>query len=311
METRAHYVLIGSSVVASLILALLFALWLGNAEREFDEYNVVFEERISGLQVGASVLFNGIRVGEVEGLSLSEEDPNIAIANVRVAEGTPIKDDTKAELELVGVTGLAVIQFVGGTPSAPPLKAISRERVPEIKGSAGGLAAIIESSGPLAENVSRLVSAQNIDRISRILEDIETLTDAAADSDEDIRMIIDNVATMSILLRRNLESLDETTQKIDQILVSFDGLLNGDAKKTLEDLSKAAEDTRALVASVSALVDENRPAIDAFAQEGLGATVGVIAQANRVLATTEAILQEFDRDPARFLLGDNRPETRP
>jgi phospholipid/cholesterol/gamma-HCH transport system substrate-binding protein len=311
METRAHYVLIGSSVVASLILALLFALWLGNAEREFDEYNIVFDERISGLQVGANVLFNGIRVGEVEGLSLSEDDPNIAIANVRVAEGTPIKEDTKAELELVGVTGLAVIQFVGGTPGAPPLKEISRERVPEIRGSAGGLAAIIESSGPLAENISRLVSTQNIDRISRILEDIETLTDAAADSDEDIRMIIDNVATMTIILKRNLETLDQTTTQLDQILVKFDGLLTNEAQQTLTELSQAAKETSALVASVSELVEENRPAIDAFAQEGLGATVGVIAQANRVLATTEAILQEFDRDPARFLLGDNRPETRP
>ena len=163
----------------------------------------------------------------------------------------------------------------------------------------------------MAENISKLASAQNIDRIGRILEDIEALTDAAADSDDDIRLIIDNVATMTIILRRNVEALDQTADLLNVILVSFDELLTKDAKITLTELSEAADETSKLVAQMNDILEENRPAIDAFAQEGLGATVGVIAQANRVLATTEAILQEFDRDPARFLLGEARPEARP
>ncbi|MEM6747443.1 MAG: MlaD family protein [Pseudomonadota bacterium] len=310
METRAHYVLIGSSVIATLVLTLLFVMWLGNAEREYDEYTIVFEERISGLQVGANVLFNGIRVGEVDSLALSETDPNIALATVRVDENTPIKTDTKAELELVGITGLAVIQFVGGSPNEPLLKAVSQERVPVINGSAGGLAAVIESSGPLAENISMLASTENINRISRIIEDIETLTDAFADSDEDIRTTIENVAVMSIVLRRNIEALDESVVKINRILAATEGLIAEDARTTLQGLAETNQELATLLAQLNDTFNENRPAIDAFAQEGLGATVGVIAQANRVLATTEAILQEFDRDPARFLLGENRPESR-
>jgi phospholipid/cholesterol/gamma-HCH transport system substrate-binding protein len=311
METRAHYVLIGSSVVATLVLAVLFALWLGNAEREYDEYNIVFEERISGLQVGAAVQFNGIRVGEVEDLFLSRDNPNIAVARVRVDDNTPIKEDTKAELELVGVTGLSIIQFVGGDPQAPLLKQISDARIPEIEGSAGGLAAVIESSGPLAENITALVSAENIDRIGRILGDIETLTDTISDSDAEIATIIDNAAIASIVLRRNMEKLDGMVDRVDSILVEADTLLKDDVRTTLEMTSASAEELRDVMAELDDIIKDNRPAIDAFAQEGLGATVGVIAQANRVLATTEAILQEFDRDPARFLLGENRPEARP
>ncbi|MEM1379698.1 MAG: MlaD family protein [Pseudomonadota bacterium] len=310
METRAHYVLIGASVVMTLVLALLFALWLGNAEREYDEYEITFEERISGLQVGANVLFNGIRVGEVEDLSLDPANPNLARAVVRVDENTPIKEDTRAELELVGVTGLAVIQFVGGSPDQPLLKAISRERVPQIKGSAGGLAAVIESSGPLAENITNLVSAANIARVNRILEDIEAITDRIADSDEAIGTIIEETATTAILLRRQAEALDQTTAKVNAILTEMDDLLRDDFRKTLEEAAVAAEELSSAMAQIDNILEENRPAIDAFAQEGLGASVGVIAQANRVLATTEAILQEFERDPARFLLGENRPESR-
>lgn len=310
METRAHYVLIGSSVLATLILALLFALWLGNAEREFDEYDIVFRERISGLQVGANVLFNGIRVGEVEDLSLDPNNPNIAVARVRVDEGTPIKEDTKAELELVGVTGLAVIQFVGGSPDQPPLKEISKKKVPEVVGSAGGLAAVIESSGPLAENITSLVSAENIDRISRILNDIEQISDRLADSNDEIETVLTNAATMSIVLKRQAEALEITTARVNGILADVDGLLDNEVRQTLANTARVTEELSSTMTQIDAIITENRPAIDAFAQEGLGATVGVIAQANRVLATTEAILQEFERDPARFLLGENRPEAR-
>ncbi|MCQ8185731.1 MlaD family protein [Parvularcula maris] len=310
METRAHYVLIGSAVVATLVMAVLFALWLGNAERAYDEYYVTFTERVSGLQVGAAVQMNGIRVGEVEELGLDEDNPNIARALVRVDEDTPIKVDTEAELELVGVTGLSIIQFVGGDPQTPLLKQVSNERIPEIEGSAGGLAAVIESSGPLAENITSLVSAENIDRINRILQDIETLTDAVADSEDDIGTIIENAATVSIILRRNAEALDGTVARINAVLAETEGLLAGDIKRTLEETSASAEELASVMAQLDDIITENRPAIDAFAQEGLGATVGVIAQANRVLATTEAILQEFDRNPAQFLLGENRPETR-
>ncbi|GGY52545.1 MlaD family protein [Parvularcula lutaonensis] len=311
METRAHYVLIGASVVATLVMAVIFALWLGNTERAYDEYYVVFNERVSGLQVGAAVQFNGIRVGEVEELTLDQRNPNIARALIRVEENTPIKEDTRAELELVGVTGLSIIQFVGGDPNAPLLKQISNERIPTIQGSAGGLAAVIESSGPLAENITNLVSAENIDRISRILEDIETLTDTVADSDQDITTIIHNAATMSIILRRNVEKLDETTDRINAILAETEDLMKTDVRETLQRSAESAEELSLAMSEINDILSDNRPAIDAFAQEGLGATVGVIAQANRVLATTEAILQEFERDPAKFLLGKNRPEARP
>lgn len=310
METRAHYVLIGSSVLMSLVAAALFVLWIGNTERVYDEYYVVFNERVSGLQAGAAVQFNGIRVGEVEALSLDPDDPQIARALIRVEENTPIQEQTRAELELVGVTGLSIIQFVGGEPGAPLLKQISNARIPVIEASAGGLAAVIESSGPLAENITSLVSAENIDRIGRILEDIETLTDAIADSDEDITAIIDNVATISIILRRNAEKLDESTARINTILATTEGLLDNEVRATLEDVAATAAALSSSMEEIDSILRDNRPAVDSFAQEGLGATVGVIAQANRVLATMEAILQEFDRDPARFLLGENRPETR-
>ena len=138
METRAHYVLIGSFAMAAMAGALLFVLWLGRVEREFDLYDVIFTEQVSGLSVGGAVQFNGIKVGEVRSLTLDPDDPSRVIANLRVSKDTPVKTDTTAKLELVGVTGLAVIQFNGGDPDAPLLKDTVRG-TPVIEASASDI----------------------------------------------------------------------------------------------------------------------------------------------------------------------------
>ena len=309
METRAHYVLIGSFMLGSIVAAVLFALWLGSVEREFDEYDVTYTERVSGLQVGAAVQFNGIPVGEVSELNLAPNDPSRVIARIRVADGTPIKTTTVGELELVGVTGLAIIQLVGGTPQDPLLKIVSDERVPSLRGEAGGIALAINSAGEIFANASRILDEDNAETIGRILDDVEAVTDVLADNEGDLKQIVEDVAITISAVRRNAEALDGTIATVNTILTDTEGLLSGEAQAALSELEAAARGTNLLVADIQDIVDENRPAIDAFAQQGLGSAVGVIAQAGRLVDTAEDVLLEIDRDPARFVLGEGRPTT--
>ena len=67
METRAPYALIGLFVMAVIGAVFGFVYWLHNSGglSERTVYRVHFENTVSGLLKGASVLFNGIRVGEV------------------------------------------------------------------------------------------------------------------------------------------------------------------------------------------------------------------------------------------------------
>lgn len=309
METRAHYVLIGSFMLASIAAAILFALWLGSVEREYDEYDVTYTERVSGLQVGAAVQFNGIPVGEVSELNLAPNNPSLVIARIRVRDGTPIKTSTVGELELVGVTGLAIIQLVGGTPQDPLLKLASNDRVPNIKGEAGGIALAIASAGDIFANASRILDEDNAETIGRILNDVEAITDVLADNEAEIKQIVEDVAITVATVRRNAETLDTTMASINNILATSEGLLANEAQATLGELQAAAANSNLLIADIQDIVDENRPAIDAFAQQGLGSAVGVIAQAGRLVDTAEGVLLEIDRDPTRFILGEGRPTT--
>jgi phospholipid/cholesterol/gamma-HCH transport system substrate-binding protein len=125
METRAPYIVVGAFVLSAIAAVFGFVYWLNNAggigKRE--SYQVVFNGPVPGLLVGAAVLFNGIRVGEVTSLALVADRPHDVHATIAVAERTPVRSDTKVGLDFQGLTGVPVVTLEGGeTASAPPVQ---------------------------------------------------------------------------------------------------------------------------------------------------------------------------------------------
>lgn len=87
METRAHHVLIGLVTVLVVTGAMLFGLWLAKSSVDdaFKDYEVVFNEAVSGLSPGSTVQYNGIKVGDVSTLRLDPKDPRRVLARVRLS----------------------------------------------------------------------------------------------------------------------------------------------------------------------------------------------------------------------------------
>ncbi len=117
METRAPFVVIGAFVLAAIVAVFGFVYWLNNTGGlgPRTSYHVQFEGSVPGLLVGAGVLFNGIRVGEVTDLTLAPDSPRRVNATISVASATPVRADTKVGLEFQGLTGVPVIALEGGT----------------------------------------------------------------------------------------------------------------------------------------------------------------------------------------------------
>ena len=297
-------------MLSGIVLALMFALWIGSVEREYDEYDIVFNEQVSGLSVGGSVLFNGIKVGEVRDLKLAPNNPKQVIARVRVEKETPVKQDTDAQLELVGVTGLAVIQFSGGAPGTPLLKDVSNLRVPTIIAKPSPFAEILTGSNNIIAGVQRLLTPENTDTIGRILKDIEGVTGGLEGKETEVSQIVDNVAAISEDIVALTGQLEKSADRIDRILASAETLMAQDVPGTIDEMDNAVAEYRILAEELRLLLGENREAVEAFTQQGLGEAAGAIADSRRLIQTLDGILLEFERDPTRFLLGDARPEAR-
>lgn len=116
METRAPFIVVGAFVLAAIGAVFGFVYWLHNSAGTGARtvHHVQFDGSVSGLVVGAAVLFNGIRVGEVTKLGLAADSPRQVDATIAVASGTPVHADTKVGLDFQGLTGVPVIALEGG-----------------------------------------------------------------------------------------------------------------------------------------------------------------------------------------------------
>ena len=121
MEIRARYFLIGLFVLAVIAVGVGFVYWIyntGGLDKRTD-YLVSIEGSVSGLAPGSPVLFNGLQVGEVTGLTLSLDQPNLVIAHISIDARTPVRTDTRVGMDFRGLTGTATIALTGGSAGAP------------------------------------------------------------------------------------------------------------------------------------------------------------------------------------------------
>lgn len=123
MEFNARYVLNGIFAVVVVVAVFGFVYWLKNTGGfgERVAYQVRFSVPISGLSTGSDVLFNGVKVGQVNGIRLDPSQPGQLVAIISIAKFTPLRTDTVAGVDYAGLTGAASILLTGGSADAPPL----------------------------------------------------------------------------------------------------------------------------------------------------------------------------------------------
>ncbi|MEO0851583.1 MAG: MlaD family protein, partial [Pseudomonadota bacterium] len=259
METQARYILVGMLVLITLAAGAWFILWLGSAQREYDTYRIVFEEQVSGLSDGGAVRFNGIQVGEVASLDFTED--GLVEAVVRVDKKTPVKTDTEVKLELVGFTGLAIIQFEGGSATAELLKN-TVSGTPMIKAQPSNVGLLLEGGEDIVDAINAVLSPDNVNNISSIIRSIDTLTATFADSSDDISLFLGNAAQLS-------GDLAKASDDLDRLLLDLDALATNEGKDALANVEKVAEEARILVKTLKEISQENRQNIKAFTGTGL------------------------------------------
>ena len=195
METRAPFVIVGAFVLAAIVAVFGFVYWLNNAGGigKRDTYHVVFNGPVPGLLVGAGVLFNGIRVGEVTSLELVADRPHDVHATIAVAEHTPVRADTRVGLEFQGLTGVPVVSLEGGEDASAP--AVQGALIAE-KGAGQSMtqaardalrkvdAVLSENAAPLHEAITNLSTfteglARNTPKLEGIVAGLERMTGAA------------------------------------------------------------------------------------------------------------------------------------
>ena len=175
METRAPFVVVGAFVLAAIIAVFGFVYWLHNTGGLGPRatYHVQFDGSVPGLLIGAGVLFNGIRVGEVTDLGLAPDNPRRVNATISVASTTPVRSDTKVGLEFQGLTGVPVIALEGGTLLT------STGTVPTLIADPGAGQSMTQAARDALRKVDSVLS-ENSEPLKKTIANLQTFTDGLA-----------------------------------------------------------------------------------------------------------------------------------
>lgn len=297
METRAHYLLIGTFTLLGALAALLFALWLARygGDREMQAYDVLFREPVSGLSVGSPVQYSGIRVGEVQRLRLDPEDPRRVWARISVSATAPIRTDTEAALTLLNVTGSAGISLSEGSPDNPRLAA-GTDGIPVIEAEPSPLARLrintdelLVQVTTLLENANRILSEENAERLVRILDNLDSVSTRLVEQQDTLG---EGLATLA----DSGEQLGALLRRVDQQIVERGGPLLDNANDTMTQIGNAAEQLRALV-------EENGPAVSG-GLEDLEEIGPAIRDLRQLIDSLRTVSEGLENNPGGLLFGE-------
>jgi phospholipid/cholesterol/gamma-HCH transport system substrate-binding protein len=251
VETKANYVVIGVFTLAVVAAVFGFVYWFqnlgGSGERTF--YRVQFDSSVSGLRTGGTVLFNGIRVGEVTELKLDPQHPKQVMATISVDNAVAVRADTKVGLEFQGLTGIAALSLNGGTPTQPRL-AGSKDNPPLLTASPDATQDVTAAARETLRRLDDFIGenqkafhdalvnidtfsdalARNAARVDKIAEGLQNLTGGADGKGGDINEAARSIRTLA-------DNLDKRTA---EITVGITRLTNS-GTRTLSTIDKAAK----------------------------------------------------------------------
>lgn len=293
MTRGRDLMLVGVFVLGAGAVLIGALLWLAGANvfRPVDQYEVVFDRSVSGLTPGASVEYQGVIIGRVQDIRLTEEIPPRVSVTIDIEPGTAIQRDTTADLLGSLVTGIKWIALKGGTEGAGALE--EGGTIP------GDVTSFEELSNQAAEIGERVVSVlENLDeqvftpennaKLSQFMTDVSLIAD-------DLRRTIEpfSEAKTGERLAEAVVHVSDAAQNLDRLMADLrEGDVIRDVDGTLDAIQATAVETRALVRAVR----------EELGGAG-GALTGLIGQLAMATQRLEETLTLIQTDPSLLLRG--------
>jgi phospholipid/cholesterol/gamma-HCH transport system substrate-binding protein len=313
METRAHYVAVGTFVLAVIFLAFVAVLWLGHTEfgEQAKRYYIFFSGSVAGLNKGSQVQYNGIPVGQV--VDIRVDPNNLEQIQVTVEINTSIvdiKSDARAFLDANILNGIATIQVRGGTREASALEPQPGHKYPVIKAGRSELeevkATLPELLADLKEathSVNALLNDQNRQAVADTLQNIRTITGAFVEPSKEVSEVVDNANKAVVELRTFFQDLDQS--------YSDKGGLKDQLSQTLADADRLAKNLNEASRQLQLVLQENRPGIRNFTQSTLTQVSDLVTDLQRFVAGATRFVSDMERNPTQLLFGERREGYRP
>ncbi len=290
------------AVVALIALAIGFNFLRGSNLLSSDRTYYAVYPNVDGLNVGAPVILNGIKVGQVKNLSLQPDKGNTVRAAMEMDKGLQVGDSTVASLG-GSLLGSKTITLSLGHDS----KKFSGGEELQTTSSAGiaGLAAALQARAlPVLTSLDSTLRHVN----GIINQDAETnirgtLTGARESTVALQRLITSNQANINQITRNFAQmsvALNKTTAKLDRIASNFgqlsDSLKSAPVGPALRNLNSTLVEAQTSLKGVSAALNDKTGSLgklinDSTLYRNLSATA----------ASSNALISDLQANPKRYV----------
>ena len=332
---------VGGFVIGAVLLAVVAVIVFGSGRifQEREKYVAFFTGSLQGLRVGAPVQFRGVQIGIVSEIFVQFDSTKLDFVIPVILETNPDSveeiggDDREPDqsLEVLIEKGLraqlAVQSFVTGQQAVQlfmrpetPVQLVETdlpyEQVPTIPSA---FAQVERSIGEVLEDVSQILGQLNDflgENRAEIEEGIVSITDTAEEAKAtmaDLRKAAADVATITATVRENRDKVSGIVDNTNETLLSFKSFAeraeavvaeNQDGlSEAISGLRQAEQQISDLLETADALLNENRSGVQDFTSEGLYEIKNLAVDAQAAVEQFRRVMEEMERDPARFFLG--------
>lgn len=310
MEPEARYTTVGATLLALIVAVTLAITWLARTGARADSryYTIYFERQsLEGLQVGGDVNMRGVKVGRVEGYSISKENINRVRVTVRIDRDTPVSTNTVAVVDRNILTGIARIHLATPGQPGPELAAVQPD----------------ESYPVIPEgqsDIELLTSAMNRLAITGIaaLSNMEQLLDK--ENREAFGATLANLRELSGDLAKRMGRLDEVADALAKSAVDF-GKSSREIAAAVERVSAGAQPAmkqadatlRELARAVQALERETTALAKRLDHAAGSGSHEIRATAQELRASAQILSRAADRlqDPRAVIFGPSAAQLGP
>lgn len=278
MEPKGSRAIVGLFVLLLGVGVVATTLWLAGFGRGATKrYLVYMKESVSGLAKDSVVKYRGVEVGHVSRIGILPDDPETIVLTLEIEPSTPIREDTKAQLELIGLTGLAAINLLGGSREAPPLLRKQGQRYPVIESAPSlmsrletNVLTLMETLSASSDRLASVLGAIDADGLARTLASLERLSESlAARSDEFEQGVAD--------ASRFFSSAADASERLPELVDQIETLTN--------EWSAASADVRELAVT------------------GQGETHALSGDLHNLVRRLDRVIEELEADPSVLLHG--------
>ncbi len=345
METRANHAIIGAFTLAVIASAFAFVYWFNGTSKSAGHayYAIVFPGSVSGLTRGSTVLFNGLRIGEVSKLELAPDNPSHVMVSIDIDARTPMRKDTLARLEYSGITGVASIALTGGSATSERLPSGQNGNVPVIQGDRYDFANLINTGTRIAaraddvlDKLNRVVD-ENSGSLSNTLKNAEKFSKALADNADGVSEFLTAMSDAGRAIKPLAAKLEILTQdadglvkavdpekvkiivaqvteistklnavagKLDTTFTNLNGFLaTDDNKGMVGEISEAAKSIKRLADNLDIRTKEITTGVVRFTGNGLKQYEQLAIDARQTVSDVSRVFKSLERNPQQLIFG--------